>query len=140
MPPRATLYTGVGDDGFTRSSTASVLQIDLQPVAYGTLDELSAALGLARTAVKHPCNNDIIVRCNDLYQAMADQRPRQRQRRRPVAAGQPCRLGGSSTILGGRVRLPAPSSSPGMLQRCWTLTPPSVAGPNAMWPNATRRC
>jgi len=74
MPLETTLYTGVGDDGYTGVlGRERVAKYDLQPVAYGTLDELSAALGLARTAVKHPCSNDIIVEVQrDLYRAMAD--------------------------------------------------------------------
>lgn len=74
MTSETTLYTGVGDDGYTGVlGRERVAKYDLQPVAYGTLDELSAALGLARTAVKHPCSNDIIVDVQrDLYRAMAD--------------------------------------------------------------------
>ncbi|MEZ4770831.1 MAG: cob(I)yrinic acid a,c-diamide adenosyltransferase [Caldilineales bacterium] len=74
MPPETTLYTGVGDDGYTGVlGRERVAKYDLQPVAYGTLDELSAALGLARTGVRHPCSNDIIVEVQrDLYRAMAD--------------------------------------------------------------------
>ena len=74
MPLETMLYTGVGDDGYTGVlGRERVAKYDLQPVAYGTLDELSAALGLARTAVKHPCSNDIIVEVQrDLYRAMAD--------------------------------------------------------------------
>ena len=74
MSPETTLYTGVGDDGYTGVlGRERVAKYDLQPVAYGTLDELSAALGLARTESKHPRSNDIIVEIQrDLYRAMAD--------------------------------------------------------------------
>lgn len=74
MPQETTLYTRSGDDGYTGVlGRERVAKYDLQPVAYGTLDEVSALLGLARTAVKHACSNDIIVEVQlDLYAAMAD--------------------------------------------------------------------
>lgn len=74
MPPETTLYTGVGDDGYTGVlGRERVAKYDLQPVAYGTLDELSAQLGLARTAVKHPASSGLILTVQrDLYKAMAD--------------------------------------------------------------------
>ena len=74
MPLETTLYTRVGDDGYTGVlGRERVAKYDLQPVAYGTLDEASALLGLARTAVKHTCSNDILLEVQrDLYAAMAD--------------------------------------------------------------------
>lgn len=74
MTRRATLYTGVGDDGYTGLlGRERVPKYDPQPVAYGTVDELSALLGLARTAVQHPASADMIVEVQrDLYAAMAD--------------------------------------------------------------------
>ena len=62
MPLETTLYTRVGDDGYTGVlGRERVAKYDLQPVAYGTLDEASALLGLARTSVKHTCSNDILL-------------------------------------------------------------------------------
>ena len=50
MPLETTLYTRIGDDGYTGVlGRERVAKYDLQPVAYGTLDEASALLGLART-------------------------------------------------------------------------------------------
>lgn len=74
MPLETTLYTRVGDDGYTGVlGRERVAKYDLQPVAYGTVDELSALLGLARTAVQHTCSNDILLEVQrDLYAAMAD--------------------------------------------------------------------
>jgi len=74
MPPETTLYTGTGDEGYTGVlGRERVAKYDLQPETYGTLDEVSALLGLARTAVQHPCANDIIVEVQrDLYACMAD--------------------------------------------------------------------
>lgn len=74
MPGETTLFTGVGDDGYTGVlGRERVAKYDLQPVAYGTLDELSAMLGLARTAVRDPRSGELILDVQrDLYQAMAD--------------------------------------------------------------------
>jgi len=74
MTFETTLYTRTGDDGYTGVlGRERVAKYDLQPVAYGTVDELSAALGVARTAVQHPCSGEIIVEVQrDLYMAMAD--------------------------------------------------------------------
>ena len=74
MTTKATLYTRTGDDGYTGVlGRERVAKYDLQPVAYGTLDEVSASLGLARTAVRHPRSANIIVEIQrDLYAAMAD--------------------------------------------------------------------
>lgn len=74
MPLDTTLYTRTGDDGYTGVlGRERVPKYDLQPEAYGTLDEVSAVLGVARTAVQHPCSGDIIVEVQrDLYAAMAD--------------------------------------------------------------------
>lgn len=74
MPRETTLYTRVGDDGYTGVlGRERVAKYDIMPVAYGTVDEASAILGLARTAVKHPASADMIVEIQrDLYAAMAD--------------------------------------------------------------------
>jgi cob(I)alamin adenosyltransferase len=45
------IYTGRGDDGYTSLiGGARVAKYDDRPEAYGTLDEASAALGLARAS------------------------------------------------------------------------------------------
>jgi cob(I)alamin adenosyltransferase len=74
MTIETTLYTGLGDDGYTGVlGRDRVAKYDLQPMAYGTLDEASAALGMARTVTKHTCSADIILEIQrDLYAAMAD--------------------------------------------------------------------
>lgn len=74
MSLETTLYTRTGDDGYTGVlGRDRVAKYDLQPVAYGTVDELSASLGVARTAVQHPCSGEIIIAVQrDLYAAMAD--------------------------------------------------------------------
>lgn len=74
MPLETTLYTRVGDDGYTGVlGRERVAKYDLQPVAYGTLDEASALLGVVRTVAKHTCTNEILLEVQrDLYAAMAD--------------------------------------------------------------------
>ena len=50
MPKQTILYTGKGDDGYTSLlGKEKVAKYDLRPEAYGTVDEASAFIGLART-------------------------------------------------------------------------------------------
>ena len=74
MPLETTFYTRVGDDGYTGVlGRERVAKYDLQPAAYGELDETSAFLGLARTALRDPALNDLLLAVQrDLYAAMAD--------------------------------------------------------------------
>lgn len=74
MPLETTLYTRVGDDGYTGVlGRERVAKYDLQPVAYGTLDEVSALLGLARTTMQHAEAKTVVLEVQrDLYAAMAD--------------------------------------------------------------------
>ena len=52
MPDETILYTGTGDDGYTNLlGEARVPKYDLQPEAYGTVDEASAFMGLARAEI-----------------------------------------------------------------------------------------
>jgi cob(I)alamin adenosyltransferase len=49
MPKQTILYTGTGDDGYTSLlGMERVTKYDLRPEAYGTVDEASAFIGLAR--------------------------------------------------------------------------------------------
>ena len=49
MPRQTILYTGTGDEGYTNLlGKDRVPKYDLQPEAYGTVDEASAFMGLAR--------------------------------------------------------------------------------------------
>lgn len=49
MPKQTILYTGKGDDGYTSLlGMERVAKYDLRPEAYGTVDEASAFMGLAR--------------------------------------------------------------------------------------------
>jgi cob(I)alamin adenosyltransferase len=70
----AKLYTRSGDDGYTGLlGDARVAKYHLRPEAVGTIDEASAALGVARTF----CRSDIsqallLVAQRDLYHIMAE--------------------------------------------------------------------
>jgi cob(I)alamin adenosyltransferase len=51
MPKQTILYTGIGDDGYTSLlGIDRVAKYDLRPEAYGTVDEASAFIGLARAS------------------------------------------------------------------------------------------
>jgi cob(I)alamin adenosyltransferase len=67
-------YTGTGDDGFTGVlGRERVPKYALRPEAYGTVDEASAFLGLARAQVKQPEVRDLLLAVQrDLYNMMAD--------------------------------------------------------------------
>jgi cob(I)alamin adenosyltransferase len=68
------LYTGVGDEGYTGLlGRDRVPKYDIRPEAYGTVDEASSALGLARATVKDAQTAEIILGVQrDLYAMMAD--------------------------------------------------------------------
>ena len=72
--PRTKLYTGVGDAGYTGLlGRDRVPKYDIRPEAYGTVDEASAALGLARATVGDPHTAEVILGIQrDLYAMMAD--------------------------------------------------------------------
>lgn len=68
------IYTGRGDDGYTSLiGGARVAKYDPRPEAYGTLDEASAALGLARaTATMAETRAAIVEMQRALYRLMAE--------------------------------------------------------------------
>jgi len=68
------LYTGVGDEGYTSLlGRDRVPKYDIRPEAYGTVDEASSALGVARATVKDAQTAEIILGVQrDLYAMMAD--------------------------------------------------------------------
>jgi cob(I)alamin adenosyltransferase len=67
-------YTGTGDDGYTGVlGRERVPKYAPRPEAYGTVDEASAALGLARLAMRRAESTNLIVEVQrDLYHLMAD--------------------------------------------------------------------
>jgi cob(I)alamin adenosyltransferase len=69
------IYTRTGDDGTTGLGTGERRKkYDLRIAAYGTLDELNAALGLARLHTRHDAALDAALSRiqNDLFDAGAD--------------------------------------------------------------------
>ena len=67
-------YTGTGDDGFTGVlGRDRVPKYALRPEAYGTVDEASAFLGLARAQSQEPrVRAGLLTIQRDLYNMMAD--------------------------------------------------------------------
>jgi cob(I)alamin adenosyltransferase len=68
-------YTGRGDDGTTMlwRGRQRVPKYDLQPEAYGTVDEAQAALGLARALAQRPRTREMLLQAQrDLHVLMAE--------------------------------------------------------------------
>jgi len=68
------LYTGLGDDGFTSLlGEGRVAKYMPQPEAFGTVDEASAALGVARATASGEASRALILTVQrDLYHLMAE--------------------------------------------------------------------
>ncbi len=68
------LYTRTGDDGFTGLlGEGRVAKYMPQPEAYGTVDEASSAIGIARAAsTSNETRELLLVAQRDLYHAMAE--------------------------------------------------------------------
>jgi len=67
-------YTRAGDDGYTGLlGEARVAKYTLQPEAYGTVDEASAAMGVARAAAQGERTQQMLLTAQrDLYHMMAE--------------------------------------------------------------------
>jgi cob(I)alamin adenosyltransferase len=67
-------YTGTGDDGYTGVlGRERVPKYADRPEAYGTVDEASAALGLARAQAQDARTQELLLAAQrDLYRLMAD--------------------------------------------------------------------
>ncbi len=70
----AQLYTRTGDDGFTGLlGEGRVAKYMPQPEAYGTVDEASAAMGIARAAAASELTRErLLAAQRDLYKMMAE--------------------------------------------------------------------
>ncbi len=70
----AEVTTRTGDDGYTDLlGKGRVPKYHRRPEAFGTIDEASSALGLARAQARDPVLNELIFRLqNDLYILMAE--------------------------------------------------------------------
>jgi cob(I)alamin adenosyltransferase len=68
------LYTRTGDDGFTGLlGEGRVAKYMPQPEAYGTVDEASAAIGIARAAAQSDMTRQLLLLTQrDLYRLMAE--------------------------------------------------------------------
>ncbi len=68
------LYTRTGDDGFTGLlGEGRVAKYMPQPEAYGTVDEASAAIGIARAATRDEATRRLLLAVQrDLYRLMAE--------------------------------------------------------------------
>lgn len=69
-----TFYTRAGDDGFTGLlGEGRVAKYMPQPEAYGTVDEASAAMGVARAVAHSPMTKEMLLSAQrDLYRMMAE--------------------------------------------------------------------
>ena len=67
-------YTSTGDDGYTGVlGRGRVPKYADRPTAYGTVDELSSVLGLARAQAREPRVQALVLAIqHDLYKMMAD--------------------------------------------------------------------
>ncbi len=103
-------YTGTGDDGYTSLlGGGRVPKYDPRPEAYGTVDEASAALGLARALARSPEAKQVIEHVQrDLYGLMAElaARPEHAERFRKVGEAQVAWLEAQIDAFAGKVTLP----------------------------------
>lgn len=111
------LYTRTGDDGYTGLlGDARVPKYAPRPEAYGTIDELSAALGLARAAARAGRSRDVLLEVQRrLYQMMtelaaAPDTAARFERITPAHVGE---LEGLTDELGAQIELPKDFVVPG---------------------------
>ena len=110
-------YTGRGDDGTTGLlGDGRVNKDDPQPEAYGTVDEASAALGLARAVAVSPETSETILEIQrDLYALMAElaATPESAGRFRSIGSGRVAWLEARIDAFGSRVEMPSGFIVPG---------------------------
>lgn len=110
-------YTGKGDDGTTGLlGEGRVSKYDLRMEAIGSVDEASAALGVARASVKDPENRARILQIQrDLYRLMAElaATPETASRFHFIDAEVVARLEGEIAALGQHTELPREFIIPG---------------------------
>jgi cob(I)alamin adenosyltransferase len=92
---QAKWYTGTGDDGYTGVlGRERVPKYSARPESYGTVDEASAFLGLARAQARDPRVASLVLAIQrDLYGMMADLATLPETATREVRG---CRLTGST--------------------------------------------
>ena len=110
-------YTGTGDDGFTGVlGRERVPKYALRPEAYGTVDEVSAFLGMARAQARDARVREAIVTVQrDLYTMMADLATLPETVKRPpwLAAERLAWLEQTTDALGADVEMPKAFIIPG---------------------------
>jgi len=110
-------YTATGDDGYTAVlGRERVPKYADRPDAYGTVDEASAVLGLARAQVKDAAIRDLILAIQrDLYRMMGDLATLPEAATRPpwLAADRLAWLEQTTDQLGAEVALPPAFIVPG---------------------------
>lgn len=109
---------GTGDDGFTDLlGPERVAKYDLRPETYGTLDEASSMLGLARALSEQERVRDLLKRVqHDIYLMMAEVATPQPQLEKipyRVSEEQVAWLDGTIAALEGEVELPKQFILPG---------------------------
>lgn len=113
----AKFYTGLGDDGTTGLlGEGRVPKYDLRMEAVGSVDEASAALGIARGLVVSPENRTRILRVQrELYQLMAEvaSTPETADHFHAIDAGKVACLEADIADLAGQVTLPREFIIPG---------------------------
>ncbi len=110
-------YTKTGDDGYTGLlGEGRVPKYDPRPEALGTLDEASAALGMARAVCLTPGMGEMLITVQrDLYNLMAEvsATPENAPRFRKIDAGRVSWLEARTDALSGQVTLPKEFIVPG---------------------------
>lgn len=110
-------YTRTGDDGYTGLlGEGRVPKYDDRPEAIGTIDEATAALGLARALAKGTDNAELILKVQrDLYHLMAEvaATPENAARFRKIDAGSVAWLEEQTDQLSAEVEMPGEFIVPG---------------------------
>jgi cob(I)alamin adenosyltransferase len=110
-------YSGTGDEGYTDLlGDERVPKYAPRPEAYGTIDELSSALGLARATVQAPRSPEILLHVQrHLYHVMTElaATPQAAARFPPTTADDVARLERLADELGAQIQLPKEFILPG---------------------------
>jgi cob(I)alamin adenosyltransferase len=133
-------YTGAGDDGYTGVLGAGrVPKYAVRPDAYGTVDEASACLGLARVQARDARLRGLIISIQrDLYSMMGDLATVPENATRPpwLSVDRLDWLEAQTDALGAEVEMPGRLSCPAIVSPVRPLRSraPSPAGPNGWSP------
>jgi len=115
MPPK--LYTARGDDGYTSLlGSGRVPKYDPRPEAYGTLDEATSAMGLARATIHSERNRAVLLQSQrHLYCIMAElaSTPETRKTFECLGAEQVTWLEAQTDVITAEITLPREFIVPG---------------------------